>query len=196
VTGGYFQAHTVSTDLFQPWQLTLGVAVRLTSRLLVTYDLGYAAWSEFPQPSSTLTLGLDIKQFNNQVKIPGPRTYPAPGFRDIVIPRLGVEWRAVENGRLAVDLRGGYSYEPSPVPDQTGASNFVDCDKHTFALGAGLTFIHLRPVLERPLTLDAHVAATWLPPRTTNKISPVDPVGDYVADGVVLQLAIMLGSRF
>ena len=51
-------------------------------------------------------------------------------------------------------------------------------------------------ILPRPLAIDAHFAATYLPPRVNRKIDPLDPVGDFVADGVVLQIGIMLRSRF
>ena len=197
ITNGSFAAQSISQDLFQPWQLTGGVAVRLWRRLLVAFDLTYAAWSDFPVAASNLTLSIDLGPvFTPKIMLPPPRTYPQPGFHDIVIPRIGVEWRARENQRLSVDVRGGYSYEPTPVPSQVGESNLVDCDKHTFSLGVGLELGKLQPILEQPLSIDAHFAATYLPPRATYKLSAVDPVGDYVADGVVLQIGVMLRTRF
>src|SRR5205814_645336 len=51
IAGGTLTARTVSTDLFQPWQLTGGAAVRLTRRLLVTWDMTFARWSEFETPA-------------------------------------------------------------------------------------------------------------------------------------------------
>jgi long-chain fatty acid transport protein len=196
VSNGYFFAHSITSDLFQPWQLTAGAAARLLERLLVTFDLTFARWSEFPVPAANLTLALDIGQFNNQVMLPPKRTYPAAGFHDIFIPRVGAEWRARQSERLSLDVRAGYSYEPTPVPEQVGESNFVDGDKHTFALGLGLELGRLRPILSRPLSIDAHLAVTYLPERETHKLSPTDRIGDYVADGVVLQIGLMLRSRF
>src|SRR5262249_55207556 len=157
---GFFSAHSSSSDLFQPWQLSAGAALQLLRRLLVTVDLTFARWSEFPSPGSNLMIALDIGQFNSQIMLPAPRTYPAPGFHDILIPRVGVEWRAWQWSKLAVDLRGGYSYEPTPVPEQRLESNFADADKHTFALGAGLELNRVTTILPRPLSLDAHVALT------------------------------------
>ncbi|HZS37125.1 MAG TPA: outer membrane protein transport protein [Polyangia bacterium] len=196
VPAGFFQARSISTDLFQPWQLTFGAAVRPTRHALVTFDLTYARWSEFPVAAANLTLTLDIGQFNPQVHLPPPRSYPAPGFRDIVIPRVGVEWRVLDRERVGVDARGGYSYEPSPVPDQFGESNLADSDKHTFACGVGVELKRLAPILRYPLNLDAHVAVTYLPDRVSRKVDPRDPVGDFVADGVVVQLGLMLRSKF
>ena len=196
VENGYFAARSISSDLFQPWQLTAGGALRLLRNLLITFDLTYARWSEFPTPAANFTLGLDIGPFNDKVKLPPPRAYPPPGFHDIVIPRIGAEWRAWQRPKLALDLRGGYSYEPTPVPEQIGESNFADADKHTFSVGAGLELSRITAILPRPLAIDAHLAVSYLPSRANHKVDPLDPVGDFVADGAIVQLGIMLRSRF
>jgi long-chain fatty acid transport protein len=196
VENGYFAARSVSTDLFQPWQLTAGGALRLRRDLLLTVDVTYARWSEFPVPAADLMLGLDIGSYNDKVMLPSPRTYPAPQLHDIVIPRAGVEWRALRWNKIALDVRVGYSYEPTPVPEQIGESNLADSDKHTFALGGGLELSRVTAILPRPLEIDVHVALTYLPARANRKVDPLDHVGDFVADGVIPQLGLMLRSRF
>jgi len=196
VENGYLAAHSISTDLFQPWQLTGGGALRLKRDLLVTFDLTFARWSEFPIPAANLTLGLDIGVYNDRVMLPPARSYPPSRFHDIVIPRAGVEWRAWQRPKLALDVRAGYSYEPTPVPEQIGESNFADSDKHTFSVGAGFELARITSILPRPLAIDVHFAGTYLPPRANRKIDALDPVGDFVADGVILQLGLMIRSRF
>jgi long-chain fatty acid transport protein len=196
VENGYLVAHSVSLDLFQPWQLTAGGALRLRHDLLITFDLTYARWSEFPIPASNFTIGIDIGSYNDRVHLPASRSFPPSGFHDIVIPRVGVEWRAWSLPKVALDLRGGYSYEPTPVPEQIGESSLADSDKHTFSLGAGLELSRITAILPRPLAIDVHFAATYLPPRANRKIDPLDAVGDFVADGVVTQIGCTLRSRF
>jgi long-chain fatty acid transport protein len=197
VENGYFKARTLGNDLFQPWQLTAGVAARMLSRLLIAFDLTFARWSDFPVPASDLTLEIDIGPvFTPRINLPPKRSYPPSRFRDIFIPRLGVELRARENPKLAVDVRAGYSYEPTPVPDQIFESSFADSDKHTFSFGAGLEFAKLQPILAQPLALDAHLAVTHLPERATFKVSPVDRVGDFVAGGNIVQIGLTLRTRF
>jgi long-chain fatty acid transport protein len=196
VENGYFAAHSISIDLFQPWQLTGGAALRLKRELLLTFDVTFARWSEFPVPAANLTLGLDIGVYNDKVMLPPPRSYAPSRFHDIVIPRAGVEWRAWQRPKIAIDLRAGYSYEPTPVPDQIGESNFADSDKHTFSVGAGFELARITAILPRPLAIDVHFAGTYLPPRANRKIDALDPVGDFVADGVILQLGLMIRSRF
>ena len=195
VKNGYFTTHARVSDHFQPWQLTVGGVLRLPRRVAISADVTYARWSEYPA-AKLLTIRLDIPPFNDRVHLPAPRAYPAPNFHDIVIPRIGAEWRAREGNRLSVDVRAGYSYEPTPAPEQKGESNLADCDKHTFAAGAGIEFAHLGEILPGSLSIDAHLAATWLPSRSNHKNDPTDPIGDFTADGVVLQGGLTLRSRF
>lgn len=130
------------------------------------------------------------------MNLPAPRVYPNPGFRNIVIPRLGVEYRAFDRGRFAIDVRGGYGYEPSPVPHQIGESNFADTDKHTFSVGGTLEVKYASNVILHPWSFDLNFGATYLPLRIERKIDPVDRVGDYRASGSVFHFGIGLRSRF
>jgi long-chain fatty acid transport protein len=196
VENGYLAARSQSLDLFQPWQLTAGGALRLKRTILLTFDLTFARWSEFPIPASNLTLALDIGSYNDRVMLPGPRSYPESGFHDILIPRAGVELRAWERSRVAIDARGGYSYEPTPVPEQIGESSLADSDKHTFSLGAGIELSRITSILPKPLAIDVHAAVTYLPDRANRKVDPLDHTGDYVAGGVVLQIGLMMRTRF
>jgi long-chain fatty acid transport protein len=197
VEKAFLAASTFTGDLFQPWQLTAGAAYRFARNVMVAFDLTFARWSEFPGAAALVDIELDIgPQFNNQVMLPPNRSYPAPGFRDILIPRLGVEWRAKEGDRVALDTRFGYIYEPSPVPDQIGEETFADCDKHTFSLGAGVEVRNLGPVLPKPLAIDLYFAATALPSRHTRKLDPVDKVGDFRADGALIGVGLDLRTRF
>jgi len=196
VQNGYLDARAISNDLFQPWELTGGAQVRLTRRFIVTYDLTFARWSEMPVPAPDLTIGVDIGQFNNRVMLPPKRVYSAPFFHDIVIPRIGGEWRALERARVGLDVRAGYSYEPTPAPEQIFDSSFADCDKHTFSVGLGVELPRLQPILALPLAIDFHFALTVLPPRTNRKVDPLDKVGDFVAGGTIPQVGLMLRSEF
>ena len=61
-------------------------------------------------------------------------------------------------------------------------------------LCAGLALAKISGALLQPFDLDVYVAGTFLPRRAHEKLSPVDPVGDYVSEGFVLQLGV--GSRW
>ncbi|MCS6914048.1 MAG: outer membrane protein transport protein [Myxococcota bacterium] len=193
VRGARLSQRAQSTDLFQPWQVVLGAALRVPGleQLLLSLDVTFARWSEMPVPAARYELSLDIGRFNDLVRLQPSASFPPPGFSDILIPALGAEWQAAQGllrGHLDLDVRGGYRYEPSPVPEQEGDSSFGDADKHTFSLGAGATLRRLSEILPRPLSLDVHLALTALPERSFRKRDPRSPVGDFTAGGVVVQV--------
>ena len=195
VEAGFFETRTLVTDVFQPWQLTAGASLKAAPGLTAALDLTFARWSRFP-PRPPLSVALDVGPvFNPLVNLPPAREYPEPGFHDLLIPRLGVEWRAREGRGWALDVRGGYSYEASPAPEQTGESNLADAAKHSFSLGAGLELNALQPVVAGGLSIDAHLAATWLPTRVNRKADPLDRVGDFTSGGAVWQAGLTLRSR-
>ena len=119
-----------------------------------------------------------------------------PAFENRLVPRLGVEWRAVDNDTLAVDLRGGYAYERSPFPPQRGATNFVDNDRHAISLGAGLELRDLQPTMDGMLRFDAHFVYYALPTRVHQKTSPIDPVGDYTSGGNQFGFGVQMEALF
>lgn len=195
VRDGYFRLHTISQDLFQPAQLTAGVHAQLTRDWSLAFDVAWQRWSAFDNPAANITLDLDVGELNDLIDIPVAPPLPEPGFRDILVPRLGLEWRAARASGHEWLVRGGYACEPSPVPVQMGESNFIDNDKHTVSAGLGLTLSGLSEILPRPLSVDAFVALTWLDPRVHPKLSPADPVGDYRSAGHVTQVGVTTRLR-
>jgi long-chain fatty acid transport protein len=185
VDDGFFELHSVALDLFQPMQISAGFAARAGERLLVAGDVTWQRWSRFKNPSATIDIDLDLKDFNDLVVIPPRPPLPRPHFHDTLVPRLGVEWLAARGAHTRWQVRGGYAWEPSPAPAQQEESNFVDNDKHTVSLGLGVEISRVTEILPRPFDLDAYVALTLLPAREHAKLSPVDPVGDYVSRGHV-----------
>ncbi len=197
VDDGFLALTTASQDLFQPAQLTAGMAVQVTPRLTTAFDLAYHRWSTFDNPAARLQIELDVGQFQDLVDLPGELALPRPHYHDTIVPRLGVEHLAWTRGDgKTVHVRGGYVYEPSPVPEQFGATNFIDNDRHIFSTGVGLQWPHLGALIPRPFGLDAFVALTVLDGRDHAKLSPVDPVGDYRSDGWVLAAGMTSRWRF
>lgn len=76
-------------------------------------DMRWTRWSDFPN-----TVGEPTR------------------WEDTFAPRLGVEYRASED----LDVRVGLAWEPTPVPDQTGRTNYVDNDRAILSLGASHAF--------------------------------------------------------
>jgi long-chain fatty acid transport protein len=196
VTDAFFELQAIALDLYQPTEIALGAAVRATPRLTIAFDATYERWSTFENPSSVIAIRYDLKQFNSLVHIPAELPLEKAYYHDIVIPRLGVEVLAYKGPKLSLLARGGYSWEPSPAPEQRGETNFVDNDKHTLSAGLGLEVAGLGSIVPLPFDIDLYVAATLLPERTHRKLSPVDPVGDYASKGSVLGGGIATRWRF
>jgi long-chain fatty acid transport protein len=187
-----------SFDAFHPRQVSLGSSVKLTPALRVNLDFVWTQWSAYQSATSRSTADLEVDLQGLPLAIPPdpkPTVVRDPGFHDRVAPRLGVEALVLRRASLEVPLRGGYVYERSPVPPQTGTTNFVDSDRHTIAAGVGLL---LRPGLsffQGEVAIDLHGALMLLPERLTTKKNPADFVGDFRQRGRQTNLGATLSLR-
>jgi len=123
---------------FSPARLSLGLSL-VGERGSLHADLQHYRWSEY----------LDLHAAKT-------------GFADTWTPHLGLEW-LLEPG---LRLQGGLAWEPSPVPDQDGRTNYVDNDR--VGMSAGLQ----RALLlsdGRTLTVGAFLHASAFPWRSTEK---------------------------
>lgn len=133
-----------SEFIHTPMQFVFGLAYRVTDRLLLSFDLSYNDWSEYRPPTLQEEISFDIPlfeiEFNQGVN-------EDPGAKDTVTVRLGAEYRLLNLDAFDLDVRSGYAWDPTPLPEQTSHSNFLDGDRHIFSVGAGMT-------LKRVLGLD------------------------------------------
>lgn len=196
VEDAFFELQTVSRDMFQPAQVTIGLDAQLTPTLALAFDLGWHRWSAFGNPAANINIELDIGSFNDLVNIPPAPPLPVANFNDVLIPRLALEWSALSTRTTELMVRGGYVYEPSPVPWQFGETNFIDNDRHTVSVGTGLILRNLTEILPRPMSLDIALAYTGLAPRNHLKISPIDPIGSYRSTGRIIQGAVSTRWHF
>jgi long-chain fatty acid transport protein len=200
VIPGLYALRSRTLTGFQPQQVVAGAAWAINPAWRVSLDLQYTQWSAYENPTASLDVNLELRVPPGIMGLRQPTLPPVVarlpmGFRDTLTPAVGVEHtRPLGRHRLA--LRGGYRYDPTPVPDQTAGTNFLDADRHTFALGAGLELARLGAGVPAGLALDLAGALQWLPARRVEKLSPLDPVGDYVASGVVIALNATLSLRF
>ncbi len=135
---------------FMPQQHNWGVSYLFADKCLVSFDLSFFRWSRFSK------IGFDR---------------PDPPFKDIWIPRFGIEYGLSE--KIAVRL--GYFFEPSPVPDQTSETNFLDNDKHMFSMGGGYTFEAPFDLITKPLVFNLAFQYLHLPTRETVKVPGFTP---------------------
>jgi long-chain fatty acid transport protein len=185
VEDGYFSLTTENSNLFAPRQLALGVTYE-ADRWMLTGDLTWHQWSRFPAPVSTITIDLNIGNIVTNDDVPPTDKPLDPGFHDIVVSRIGGEYDLVRGSTLDLTLRAGLSYEPSPAPDQPGATNYVDCDKLGLGAGFGINAHDWTTVFPKPVLIDVAFQYIRLLDRDYDKANPADPVGDYRASGDIL----------
>lgn len=193
---------TSSVNAFLPRQVVLGGSYDVTPDVTLDADVTWIQWSSYKSPMSAVTA---------QTKFDPPPGFPAsltpekpaptvvlpPNFQNRVVPRIGVEARLPLSPKgHSLALRGGYFYERSPVPPQSGGTNFVDADRHAFSVGTGLK-LHA-PFTEMPgdIHFDLHAQWSYLPERVFTKDSPADPIGDYRAGGQIWSFGTTLGLAF
>lgn len=156
---GIEQSSGVSFVLgYTPWQIALGGTLDLlkseTSTLSLAATALYARWSSY-------------------VDRHGDRPVPAYAWADTLSPSLGLRWRL-----RAVTTWLDATYVPTPVPDQTGRSNYVDNDRVGGILGADYRF----PLFGTEMKLGASFQLHGLMPRYQRKLNtPTVPEGTVVA---------------
>jgi len=147
---------------YSPWQLSLG-----------------ASFDFLPAPEEDLSLAASMvyATWSGYVDRHGDRPGKAYPWADTLSPALGVRYR---RGMFSALLDG--SYAPSPVPAQTGRTNYVDDDRISTALGGELGFVLLDADTHVGLLLEAH---RLLPRHQAKLPTPTPPSGDDLAPELV-----------
>ncbi len=187
-----FALDTAATSLFGPHQLSLAVSGRPIDSLRISAELTWYRYSSHPSLISdqVIVIEADVPA-GIPVELPDEIFALPPidmGMSDIFVPRVGVEWQAVDNASLGMTLRAGYFFHASPFPVQTGVTNFVDNTKHSVSLGWGIALRDLDPTLPGELRFDIFARYDHLVTREHVKDSLVDPVGDYVSGGRIFAI--------
>ncbi|WP_437841187.1 OmpP1/FadL family transporter [Sorangium sp. So ce1153] len=208
-----YELESRTVDAFLPQQVVVGASFQRIEGLRVNVDVAWVNWSAYESPVARTRahleatpppeLPLDLPDD------PRPTSVVPLRFADRLVPRLGVEVLALAAGGLRkvagqegerraieIPLRAGYVYERSPVPPQRGATNYIDADRHTVSLGAGVVLN--RPLAELPgsLRIDLHGQLSVLPEVVVQKDNPADFVGDYRAGGTMVNLGGTVTAGF
>lgn len=182
-----------AVNFYTPHRVSAGAAYALTPRTTVAADATYLRWSDYRGDTVDLQTLVDLNTASPLVLTSVPRQR----FRDVVVPRAGVEHRRAHGSRLASAWRAGAYYERSPVPDQTGFTSYADNDRVVAALGAGLELVP-RPggILVKPMALDATFQWHQLLPRDVRKDDVAGPTGDFSSGGRIVQGSLMWTVKF
>ncbi len=119
-----------STPSFSPSEWILGAAGNIGEHTKLSVDVSKVLWSEYSSPYGT---------GNINSYVIGTRQASA-GFKDVIVPRVGLEHKILlaKPSIKILSYRAGGFYYSTPVPDQTGDTNFVDSKRITTTAGVGL----------------------------------------------------------
>lgn len=116
---------TASTRIVLPDTLDLAVAWHPTRKTTLEFDATRTGWSTIEE----LRINFDSPQlaaFNDR---PEPRNW-----RDVWAYKFGAQYALTP----MLDLRAGYSFDETPIPDETVDPLLPDADRHSFAFGVGI----------------------------------------------------------
>ncbi len=203
LTTAYYALTSASIDAFLPQQVVVGGSFLPHDRLKVNVDFTWVNWSAYATPVANLDVQLNIPPpaggWPAGIR---PPTVPVKSpivplvMSDRIVPHVGLEWRAFDRGRFSGFLRAGYSFQKSPVGPQNGVTNYVDRDRHTMAIGAGIRIDKPLAILPGDVRFDVHAQVSVLPTSVTTKDDPADLIGDYTAGGYIWNLGATLMAGF
>jgi long-subunit fatty acid transport protein len=149
---------------YDPMQLELALARRMGAW---TANVGatYKRWSAFDGWRRAT-----VECPSSQPDCKALRVEPV-GFHDTIVPRAAGSYELELADDARATLRAGLFYEPSPVPEQRGSSNYWDNDRVALTLGYGVAMSEPLP----PLRIDLAYQHHFLIPRTHEKAQDVEP---------------------
>jgi long-chain fatty acid transport protein len=119
-------------DLKLPGDAGIGFAYKATDKLILTMDLTYTLWSRLD------SIIIEIQEVTSGDGPPGggdDELVVRTKWEDILRLSLGGSYRVSE----PLEMRFGFFYDPSPIPDETFSPLFVDIgDKYSFNIGSAL----------------------------------------------------------
>ena len=206
-----------SYSWYSPQQIALGASFEPIDDLLIGFDVTWYQWSASlgPYVSAAFQNQLDTEENNSDgntvedvespsiadtVNLP---PVPDVGFRDIFVPRVGVEWLLLNK---TIALRSGYRFQATPVPQPDGRTNLLDSNTHFFSFGTGYTWFP--PWQDKgpseayssqdPLSISADVYGTvgLVTERNIDKGGTQEVLNDYTFGGVVYDVGLMITARF
>ena len=123
-------------DVDHPDQVQFGIRYQPHPRVSLEADLVWTKWSSIDNQTVEIDEALDPglqALISGKLNSDGDIVYPRD-WEDTRQVRVGVEWKATD----ILTLRGGYFYDPSPIPDDTFDIEWADADKKTYSAGFGL----------------------------------------------------------
>lgn len=162
--------------LYTPDQVELAASHRFNAAWTAFFAATWARWSQLPPMAPKIDLDISDVLFaadGTDEKLIVVRNRPVPmGAKDIIVPRVGAQWRP----NATVSARLGLRFRPTPLPKADGSANYLDAPAWTLATGLGFVLVDRDQKDRSPLAIDLALGWTQLQRRTVTKRDPNDPV--------------------
>ncbi len=112
---------TVTMDYDHPECIQAGARYFVNNDLSVEFDMLWTRW------------GIIEEQIEKSPIAPGGEFLHNRDWTDEIQYKIGVEWQAMD----CLALRSGYTYDPTPVPDDTFDLGWPDTNRNVFNVGFG-----------------------------------------------------------
>jgi long-chain fatty acid transport protein len=140
LTGLQNSSSSFSSQIRFPTIVALGYGIQLTDNILLESD---AEWIQF---SRFQTLPVNVG--SNPIGYPSANV--PENWKDTFTIGISGDWKFLPNW----NLRGGYQFYESPVPDETLSPTIPDANQNVFTVG--INYVHKRHALELAYGLDLY----------------------------------------
>lgn len=155
-------------------------------------DMVWTNWSINTSQDQKITTRTDLSAYG----LPASFTESVDrDWEDTTPIRVGAEWRALDY----LTLRGGYYYDPSPVPDTTMDFIWPDGDKQTVSAGVGIELGHF--TVDMAMAYSKTIADRKIAGESSslngsygNEANPA--LAEFTADGSVLAGGVTVSYTF
>lgn len=168
------------TSTYVPREAVLGAGFDI-KKLTLGAEIVFQNWKALTNAAAGIITDFDEEELGIEV----PATsfiQPAPDYRNTFSARAMASYD-FEVDIYTITLRGGYAFVPTPVPAQTGLTNFADSNRHIVGLGG--TFAFHWPFLKSDVEFDLGAQLQRISRREMEKDNPVFPGGDLSIRGMV-----------
>jgi long-chain fatty acid transport protein len=128
------QQGSTSTSVNAPDQLQIGVNIKPSEKVRFEVDYLWTDWSVVNAYDVFFTPALPLPSPAN----PQPYVRFPRHWNNTNTFKFGIEYKPIE----MLALRGGFYYDPTPIPSSTFDAQWPDANKYMFTGGVGLNFKH------------------------------------------------------
>jgi len=151
--------HTSNVLFYDPEIFQYAICLHDKNDKSLNLAARWERWSKFSGTAMIMKFDTFTSSFQ--------QTLPPSDFHDVISLHTGFEKKMFGNenwiGRL------GYEFKPTPVPNQDGAINYVDNDKHVAQVGAGWNTKHFLGVDFEMLHIDTAAFFQYIMPKDVVK---------------------------